>query len=48
MIINGVDPYTIKESDFSEDASILPPLGSGLCMRICSVYSCLVHDWIWE
>jgi len=43
MIINGVDPYTLKENDFSEDTSILPPLVSGLYMRICSVYSYLIH-----
>lgn len=25
-IIDGVDPYTLKGSDFSEDVSVLPPL----------------------
>ena len=25
-LINGIDPYSLKKDDFTEDTSILPPL----------------------
>ena len=33
--IDGVDPYTLKGSDFSKDTSVLPPLSSELSRIFC-------------